>query len=264
MFEVRDIIQTINFYAPEKIQEKWDNSGLQIGNPYQRVTGVLTVVDVTPERVEEALELGANMIVSHHPLLFRGLKSITGATRVERAVVAAIRNEIAVYSCHTSLDNASTGVSFRMARLLGLPVTATLVPAPDDPATGSGVVCTLDRVITPDQLLEKARKAFDPAMMRCTDPSFAPPAIKRVALCGGAGGSFIEDAVKAGAEAYITGDLRYHDFVDYADKIMLIDCGHYETEKLTRDLLAELIKDSYPRLNIYTSKKENNPVTYIR
>lgn len=264
MIEVRDIITTLNNYAPEKLQEKWDNSGLQTGDPLMSVAGVLTAVDVTPERIDEAIDLGANLIVSHHPLLFKGLKNITGATRVERAVIKAIRHDIAVYSSHTALDNVSHGVSFRMAEKLGLPVVSPLAPLPGDPENGSGVVCELDNAISPEALVEKARNAFDASVLRCTDMMFAPQSIKRIAVCGGAGGSFIDDAIKAGAQAYITGDLRYHDFIDYADKLLLIDCGHYETEKLTRDLLADLIRDAYPGLKVFISTKEHNPITYIK
>lgn len=262
MATVKDIINAVESYAPAMLQETWDNTGLQIGHRDMEVTGVLTAVDVTPERIEEAIEAGANMVLSHHPLLFKGLKSITAENEVQRAVELAIRNGVAVYSSHTALDNAETGVSVVMARKMGAKFLRPLVPQGEGP-TGTGAVAELPLAMTPKAFVEKAKEAFGVKVARCTDTELCPREIFRIALCGGAGGEFIEEAVKAGCAAYITGDIRYHDFVDNARRILLVDCGHFETEALTREVLCRIVAEAYPTLKVTESKRETNPVTYI-
>lgn len=263
MVKVSDIIDSIERYAPSRLQEEWDNTGLQVGHRDAPVSTVLTVVDVTPERVEEAVALGADMIVSHHPLIFKGLKSLTAENPVQRAVEMAIRHDIAVYSCHTALDNASEGVSVVMARMLGVTVQEPLVASAPGARTGTGVVGRLSAPISPIDFIHKAKEVFRSAVVRCSDPARCPSPIERIALCGGAGGSFIGEAERAGAQAYVTGDIRYHDFIDHANSLLIVDCGHYETEALTKTLFKEIINKDYPELPVYVSLNENNPVTYI-
>lgn len=263
MHVVDDIIRVVEQAAPLGLQEPWDNSGLQVGHRDGAVTGVLTAVDVTPEVVDEAVANGCNMIVSHHPVLFKGLKSITGDNRVQTTVEKAIRNGVAVYSAHTSLDNSPLGVSRAMARLFDGEILGPLVPQQPDSANGSGVVLELSRPVAPEELVRMAKKAFDCRTVRCSDLARRPGEVSRVALCGGAGGSFIDDALKAGAQAYITGDLRYHDFVDYADRILLIDCGHYETEQVAVRIFTEAVGNAFPGLRTVVSSSTNNPVTYM-
>lgn len=261
--QVKDIINAVESVAPPVLQESWDNTGLQVGHPSDPVTGVMTVVDVRPEYIGEAARRGLNMVVSHHPLIFKGLKSLTGATPVQQAVELAIRLGIAVYSSHTALDNTEGGVSHAMARRLGMKVESVLSPLTPAGNAGSGVVAAADRALSPAELAALAKKAFGCATVRCSDPQVAPSRISRVAMCGGAGGSFIDDALKVGADAYITGDLRYHDFVDYAGRIFLVDCGHFETEELTRDLFASIITSQFPELPVHKSEYEHNPVKYL-
>ena len=127
MVILNDIIEVIESVAPVAWQESYDNAGLQVGNRFQQVSGAVICLDVTEGVVDEAIALGYNLIVSHHPLLFKGLKSITGSSCVERIVVKAIQHNIAIYAAHTNLDNAPGGVSFRMARKLGLRSHARVV-----------------------------------------------------------------------------------------------------------------------------------------
>ena len=263
MIKVSDIARAIEDYAPLNLQENWDNSGLQVGHRDAQVVAVLCSVDVTPAVVDEAIALGANMIVAHHPLIFKGLKNLTAENEVQLAVENAIRNGIAIYSSHTSLDNAENGVSVMMAERIGAKVLAPLVPTAPNADTGTGVVAVLPTPVTPEHFIALAKNAFGTPTARCSNPTLCAPKISRVALCGGAGGSFIEDAVRAGAEAYVTGDIRYHDFVDNGKRILLVDCGHFETESLTRGAFRDIISQKFPELSVYISKSENNPVKYL-
>lgn len=263
MIKVADVIGALEAFAPLSLQETWDNTGLQVGHRDAPVSGVLTVVDVTPERVDEAVAAGVNMIVSHHPLIFKGLRSLTDDNQVQRAVEKALKNDIAVYSSHTALDNAENGVSYEMAARLGARVVAPLVPLAPAATTGCGVVAQLPRAVTPRQFIDTVKEVFGNTTVRCTDPALCRHEVSRIALCGGAGGGFIDNAVAAGADAYVTGDIRYHDFVDNAARILLVDCGHFETEALTRDIFARVLKAAFPDLRIEKSKQENNQVKYI-
>lgn len=263
LITVNDIIQTIERYAPVEIQESWDNTGLQVGHRQMSVTGVLTCVDVTPERIDEAVKCGANMIVSHHPLLFRGLKNITGDTGVQRAVEQALINGIAIYSSHTATDSTQNGISALMADALGAKVIMPLKPSSPGSPTGLGVVAELPEAVSPCTFIAMAKKAFGNDVVRTTDPELAPRAIRRIAMCGGAGDDMIGSAIAAGAQAYVTAELRYHHFVDFARDILLLDCGHYETEQASKIKFKEIISKDFPNLKVLISNQEINPVKYI-
>ena len=263
MPKVDDIVRVIERYAPVSLQESWDNTGLQVGHRDMEVEGVLTCVDVTPDRVAEALEVGANMIVSHHPLLFRGLKSITGDTGVQRAVEMALQGKIAIYSSHTATDSTTGGISAIMAEKMGAEILGPLQPTAPGAMTGLGVLAQLPRVMTPDEFIALAKDTFGCSRVRFSNPTAAPQSILRVALCGGAGDDMIALAVQGKTQAYVTGELRYHHFVDYASDILLVDCGHYETEQFAKYKFKELISSAFPDLKTIVSDKENNPVNYI-
>ena len=262
MPKVSDITAAIEAKAPLTLQEPWDNSGLQVGHRDEEVTGVLIALDPTPERIEEACETGANMVVSHHPLIFKGLKNITDSNRVQKAVETAVMNRIAVYSSHTSLDNTENGVSGLVARLFGAKTVDPLIPTFEGAKTGTGAVFSLPEM-SPSEFIETVRQKLHLKAVRFSNPATGPSSIHKIAVCGGSGGGFIDDAVKAGVDAYITGDIRYHDFIDYADKILLVDCGHFETEALCRYLLADIIQKEFPNLAVTISTQETNPVNYL-
>ncbi len=261
MIQVRDIVKEIEKAAPRSLQESWDNTGLQVGDPSAPVTGVMISLDVTPALVDEAIEAGCNMVISHHPLIFKGLKSVTGQTEVEKAVIKAIREGVAVYSSHTALDNASAGVSVEMARRLGATVLRPLVSLPGHDDLGTGVVAELSEPLTPGEFVDHVKRAFGARIARTTRPG--DELISRIALCGGAGGSFIGDAIAERCQAYVTGDIRYHDFLDYGPSIFLVDIGHYETERPSRDLFAQIVSKAFPALTVLKSENETNPINYI-
>lgn len=361
---IRSVINAIEDFAPRALQESYDNAGLQAGDAANICTGVLLSLDVTERTVEEAKEYGLNLIISHHPLLFKGVKSISPATSTGRILINAISNGISIYSAHTNLDNARFGVSYRMAKKLGLSNIRTLQPqsgtmlklvvfAPTTHAeairlamadAGAGAIGDYDscsytmegtgrfratsgahpfvgkigeihkeaecriEVILPKRLLNNVLKAmldahpyeepaYDVIPLATADPyagsgtvgCIKPTSMKeflgilkttfgcqtirycgdmgttinKVALCGGSGAFLTPDAIAAGADVYVTGDVKYHDFTTFADKIMIADIGHYESEQCSKEIFQEILANKFPNLIIKNSKTDINTIKYI-
>lgn len=260
--KVGDVVAAIEAVAPPSLQEGWDNTGLLVGQPQSECRGVMLCVDVTPEIVDEAVAAGCDMIVSHHPLIFKGLKRLNGGNRVELSVIKAIEKGVAVYCCHTSIDNApSVGVSFAMARRLGVVGPQVLSAKNGDKEAGLGVIGRLDSPLDPLALVERVKAAFGSPVARCSKPPRKD--LLTVAMCGGSGSEFLADAIAAGADAYITSDTRYHDFVDYGDKIFIVDIGHFESEECTKEIFYQIIREKFPNFAVCYSVIETNPISYL-
>lgn len=261
MPKLKEIAEAIEKFAPRELQEGYDNTGLQVGDPEMEVTAALLCLDITEEIFEEAKSRHCNLIITHHPLLFKGLKEITGKTATERIVIAAIRDNVAIYSAHTNLDSTWEGVSHEMARLLGLKNLEVLEPKTPDARAGLGVTGTIEP--TPKiEFLRKIKEVFD---VKCLRYSAQSPqlVVRKVALCGGAGASLIRDAIKADADIMVTGDVKYHDFTSFGLDIIIADIGHYESELCSRKILSRVIRDSFPDFPTYFSEKETNPIKYM-
>lgn len=272
------IVQAVEEYAPRALQESWDNTGWQISP--QAVTsgqcsGVMLCLDVTPAVVAEARSRGCNLIISHHPLLFRGPRTIDGSTPGQRALVDAIRAGIAVYSSHTALDSAPGGVSHHLGTLLSLTDMRPLSPSHADPSAGLGIIGTLPGPgITLPTLIDRVKQVYRQPALRVTpgpacDPALSPatdvasPLIHTIALCSGSGGEFITDAISAGADAYITSDVRYHDFLDHGRDIIIVDTGHFESEICTKSIFSHIISQKFPNFAVYMATCEHPPVQYV-
>ena len=257
--KVKDIIKVIEDFAPLSIQEGWDNSGLCVGSPEDEVTSVLLALDCTPELVDEAVSCGADMIVTHHPLIFSGLKKISPDDMVGEAVIKAIRAGISIYAAHTSADKVLEGVSGAMAAKLGL-VNVTVLDE-DGEGTGLGAVGDLPQPMTAEQAVAFVKGRFALKAMKTSRPSDGM--ISRVAMCGGSGGSLIKAARKAGAQLYISGDISYHNFFT-SDGFMIMDIGHYESEIEIVDILFSLIKKNFPTFAVRITQNINsNPIYYF-
>lgn len=260
------MVEAIEAFAPRRLQESYDNTGLQFGFPDTKVTGVLLTVDVTPAVVDEAVSRGCNMIVSHHPLLFHGVKSLTGVTPVERALLKAVAANVAIYSSHTALDSAPGGVSHRMSRMLGLKDVEVLEPHNPEMTEGLGCVGNLPEPVDLQQFVSLVKSKFGSPVVRCSDPSrFAGDMSKlqRVALCGGSGGSLLRRAIEAGAQVYLTSDTRYHDFLDHSAAIIIADIGHHESESCSKEIFFELITKKFPNFAVKLACSDQNPVVYL-
>lgn len=262
MIKVIDIAKAIEEYAPKSLQESYDNTGLQLGNPDMQVSGVLLCLDVTEEILNEALRRQCNLIVSHHPLLFSGLKQISGQTPTERIVMKALLNNIAIYAAHTNLDAARNGVSHEIARMLNVSNITPLIPSAPGANTGLGVIGE----ITPTPKLEFLRKVKDTLEVDVLRYSAQSPhlVVRKVAICGGSGASTIKTAIQAGADAMLTGDLKYHDFTSFGYAIVLADIGHYESELCSQKIFSRIIREAFPNCVVYFSEAESNPIAIIQ
>lgn len=256
-----DIADAIATAAPLSIQESWDNSGVQLGDMSAPCTGVLLALDPTEAAIDEAVARGCNLVVTHHPLLFKGLKHITGANAVERAVIKAIKAGVAVYSSHTAMDSAVGGVSAEMARRLGARVVRPLAPDAPGSDTGLGVVADFDTPVSGSELVRRVHQAFGSHPLRCS--AIPSGTFSRIALCGGSGGEFIADAIAAGAAAYVTAEIRYHDMLDRGKDIFLLDIGHFESETCAKDIFYRIITEKFPNFAVKYSQTEENPINYL-
>ena len=365
MVRIKDIANALEMFAPLPLQDGFDNAGLQIGLTEAEVAGVLLCLDVTEAVVDEAVASGCNLIVSHHPLIFSPLKRITGSNYIERCVIKALANGIAIYSAHTNIDNAPGGVNYRIAEKLGLQNVRILVPKEDallklavyvptsvadavrdalfsagcgnignydscsynidgfgtfkanegcnpfcgevgelhreeevrietvlpaylknkviaallkahpyeEPAfdiyqlknswdsVGSGVIGELPAECDEVEFLQCVKESFKVGSVRHTP--LLGKGVKRVALCGGAGGSFAGAAMAAGADVYITGEARYHDLFNYAGRMVMAVIGHYESEQYTMDIFAEIIGKACPGVRVMKTAVNTNPVNYL-
>ena len=259
--KIQDVLSALEQFAPLPLQESWDNAGLQVGLTEAEVSGALLCLDVTENVVDEAREKGCNLIVSHHPLLFRGLKTISDMTDVQRTVRKAIKNDIAVISMHTNMDNAEGGVNFKMAEKLGLQDVQFMAPKTVDGVTcGSGVTGVLKKPLEARDFVQLVKTAFGVECVMTNELLERP--IARVALCGGAGDFLLDDAVKAGADAFITGEMHYHQYFGY-EQIQICVIGHYQSEQYTTEVFRDILEKACPGVRTVIAETNTNPIKYF-
>jgi dinuclear metal center YbgI/SA1388 family protein len=362
--QISAILGFLESLAPPAYQESYDNAGLITGSSSWECAGVLTTLDATEEVVKEAILRGCNLIVAHHPIVFRGLKRLNGANYIERTVIAAIKGDVAIYAIHTNLDNVTAGVNGRIAALLGIvggkpllsregvlqklfcfvPVDhleavrsavfaagaghigrysecgfaaegsgtflagegtqpfigqqgsrhtekearlEVILPAHlsgnvvkamigahpyeevaydlvalanTHPEVGSGLVGELGEEMPERAFLDRIKSVFGVPVIRHT--RLTGRGVKRVAVCGGAGSLLISNALSAGANFYITSDVKYHEFFDAGDGMVIADVGHFESEQFTVDLLFEVLREKFRNFAVLKSDVKTNPVHY--
>lgn len=260
---VSEIASAIEKYAPLSYQESYDNCGMQVGDPEQEVTGILITLDVTEAIIDEAIQKGCNLIVSHHPLIFRGSKKICGRTYVERCVIKAIKHDIAIYSSHTCMDKAAGGVSFKMAEKLGVKAESPLeVEKIGNEQIGLGAIGDLAQEEDAVAFLLRIKETFHAGNIRHTEIK-AGQKVKRVALCGGSASEFIDNAIAGKADIFLTADVKYHQFFDVEGRIILADIGHFESEQFTKEIFYEIISKINPKFAVYISEVKTNPINYL-
>jgi dinuclear metal center YbgI/SA1388 family protein len=261
--KIKDIARAIEEFAPPFLAESYDNVGLLIGDPNAEATGVLINLDVTETLIDEAVAAGINLIVTHHPIWFTSLKRLNGENYVSRIIIKAVRQGVALYACHTNLDNIQAGVNRMIGERLGVQDMRILSTKRDprmEAETGSGMIGELERPYGKEEFLALVKERFHCGGIRYADAPVQE--IKRVAWCGGAGSFLISNALAAGADAFFTGDITYHKFFDNEDRILLLDIGHYESEQFTSNLLHSHLSKTFPTFAVRLSKIETNPVRY--
>lgn len=256
----REIVNIIESEYPKFSQEIWDNSGLLIDNENAETTGILICFDITEESIKEAIEKNCNFIISHHPLFINGLKKISQDTYTERCVRLAIKNDIAIYCCHTPVDKSRNGISFKMAEKLGLQ-NVDFLSKDNCGNFGLGIVGDLKEAMSPMNFIAYVKDAFGLNTLRYSLEKEKP--IKKVAFCGGSGASLIPCALKAQADAYICGDIKHHDFFSSQEGILLVDAGHFETEIGIKDLFFSVFSKKIPNFAVHLAKTDKSPINYF-
>lgn len=252
LYEILNIIESV---VPLGWQEEWDNSGLQVGNRKAEIKAVLLTVDVTESVVAEAIDLGCNLIISHHPLIFKGIKHLTGDTPQERCILTAIQHGIAIYSAHTSVDNYLHGVSGMLAQKVGLLSYRPLSAHAQYPQQGLGVIGDLPEAIAFVDLLSQLKSSLSIQQLRYTEP--AHPMVQRIALCGGSGSSLIGEAMSQGADVYVTADCKYHDMQLSLGQMAIVDIDHWVSEQFVRDVFADMLQEHVP---VYIAKQDHTHI----
>jgi dinuclear metal center YbgI/SA1388 family protein len=363
--KIKEIVSFLESQAHPTLQEQYDNAGLITGDTDWECSGIICALDAIEEVVKEAITKKCNLIVAHHPIIFGGLKKINGKNYVEKTIITAIKNDIAIYAIHTNLDNVLHGVSGKMAGMLGLKnisilapkentlkklftfvpvekaeqvrnaifmagggnignysevsfnaegigifkaggganpyvgevgklcqekeikieviipafleskiVTAMITAHPYEEVAydlvslsntnhqiGAGVTGELAKPIDEKQFLTQLKEIFKVPVLRHTALSGTP--IKKVAVCGGAGSFLISKALAAGADAFITADMKYHEFFDGNIRMLIADIGHYESEQFTINLLQEILEQKFPTFAVLKTEVKTNPVNYF-
>ena len=361
---IKDITNYLESIAPRPLQESYDNAGLIVGNKDAEIVGVLIALDCTEEIIEEAIAKKANLVIAHHPIVFSGLKSLTGKNYIERTVIKAIKHDIAIYAIHTNLDNIRSGVNAKFSEKLNLQNTrilrplrnlqklVTYIPTKNTKAVlsalhsagagnigdytecsfavtgmghftpgtntnptigninvaetveedrvevifpnyasskiinalhqahpyeevayyltdlqninqenGAGLIGELSSTLETEEFLEHLKERLNLNVIRHTN---FEGKIKTVAICGGSGTFLLRDAMQQNADAFITGDVKYHDFFDAERKLLFCDVGHYESEVGTKELLGELLTKKFTTFALHLSEWNTNPIRYYK
>ena len=260
--KIKQVLSALERFAPLPLQESWDNAGLQLGLTEVEVSGALLCLDVNEQIVDEAVAKGCNLIVSHHPLLFRGLKQISGADYVQRSVIKAIKHDIVIVSMHTNMDNALDGVNWKIAERLGLTDCKFFAQKTvDGIEAGSGVVGNLPLQMDARAFIELVKKQFGVQCAQCNELLQRP--ISKVAICGGAGDFLLSDAIGEGADAFITGEMHYHQYFGFEQQIQICVIGHYQSEQYTAEIFRDIIQKDCPGVKTFIAETNTNPIVYI-
>ncbi len=273
--KIKQVVDALEHYAPLPLQEGYDNAGLQVGlTEAVEVSGALLCLDVTEAVVEETIQKGCNLIVSHHPLIFRKLARISDENYVQRTVLKAIKNDITIVSMHTNMDAAMGGVNFKIAEKMGLKNIQFFggEKEVDGVKGGEGVIgeisdhtpngdVDMENGIAVDDLVLMLRDRFSVECVQCNQLLRRP--IRKVALCGGAGSFLLDAAIAAGADAFITGEMHYHEYFGHEQEIQICVIGHYQSEQFTSEIFQSIIEEKCPGVKCFISEINTNPIIYL-
>lgn len=254
--KISEIVKCIETIAPLNIQESYDNCGLLIGHPDDDVNKILLCLDITEDVLQEAIAEKCDLIISHHPIIFFGVKKID----TKSLIYQAIQNKIAVYAAHTSLDSAHFGVSTILGEKLGLKNLRILKKNAVDENFGMGAVGEFETALSELDFLDLVKKVCEIPTVKHS--KLQQRTIKTVALCGGGGSDLRPDAIAQKADAYISSDFKHWEFHTINTPLLLVDAGHFETEQFAVDILYSEISKKFPSLAIVKTKTNNNPVFY--
>lgn len=258
--KIKDVVAELDATFRPELQEDYDNAGFLLGDSEAEYRGALVAIDLTPTVVDEAIGQGLNLVVTHHPFIFSGVKRLTDDSVTGRMVMQLIRNGISVYAAHTNLDNLPWGVSGVLAEKLELRNCAVLSPLGGE--TGAGIIGELSQPREVRAVLLDIKSILKIPVLRTT-PHNVHTLVRRIAVCGGSGAPFIGDAIAAGADLYLTADLKYHDFQRGEESIILADGGHYETEQFAKEIISRVISEKFCNFACRISQSQASLVQYI-
>jgi dinuclear metal center YbgI/SA1388 family protein len=266
---VKDLLNTLDEIAAFGLAEQWDNVGLMLGDPNKSINGVLVALDPTEEVLSEALQIGADCIITHHPLILHPLKAIYTDQPMGKFLRRALETNISVIGCHTNLDQAVGGVNDVLAKSLGMLDSRPLMPAGNDPdaeaSIGFGRVGRLADPLSPEAFIGYLCDFFNLPVLRVAGQ--LPDEISTVAVCGGSGSDLAETAYASGAQVYITGEVK-HSTARWAEAagFCIIDAGHFATENPVVESLVEVLQNVFAEkdisLPVTQSAKQQNPFVY--
>ena len=265
--QIGQITNALENWAPIHFQEDYDNCGLLVGNPETICTGVLCSLDCTEAVLAEALEKGCNLIVSHHPIIFKGIKQFDENNYVARVVRKAIQNNIALYAIHTNLDNIIDGVNKTIADRLHLENRRILAPKPglkdqNGQEIGGGLIGELPLETDETAFLKWVKEKFNLSIIKHTP--LTGKSLKTIALCVGSGSFLIPDAKAQMADCYLTSDLKYHDYFEADGRLLLVDIGHGESEQWVSELIIAHLTAKFPTFAVLQSLVCTQPITYFK
>ena len=265
--QIGQITKALENWAPLSFQEDYDNCGLLVGNVNTNCTGILCSLDCTEAVIDEAIEKNCNLIVSHHPIIFKGIKQFDENSYVTRTVLKAIQHNIALYAIHTNLDNILDGVNKTIADKLNLGNRRILAPKAglqdqNGQEIGSGLIGELPLETDEAEFVKWIKEKFNLSVVKHTP--FTGKSLKNIALCGGAGSFLIGTAKAQKADCYITSDLKYHDFFEADSQLLLIDIGHGESEQWVSGLIVAYLTAKFPTFAVLHSLVCTQPITYFK
>jgi len=260
---IRHISDFFDNWAPFNTQAEFDNAGLLLGSPHTPVNGIITCLDVTHAVADEAISQGLNLIVAHHPVIFRKINRINPDSPQGSLLYKLIRHDIAVLAVHTNLDAAQNGVSFVLADRLGLTNTTILQFHDTAQSRGYGVIGNLKKPLSAEDFLKLVCDQLGTSALRFSGPVGQAETISRVAVCGGTAAELSAAARQAGAQAFVTADIKYHEYFDH-DPLLLIDAGHYETEFPVVAHMQDQLSHFFSGLPVRSTSVVTNPMQIYR
>ncbi|MBK7095810.1 MAG: Nif3-like dinuclear metal center hexameric protein [Saprospiraceae bacterium] len=263
---IREITDFLERIAPLRYQEVYDNSGLIIGDHETEFKGAVICLDSTPEVVDECISLGYNLIIAHHPVIFKGLKRINSDSYIGKAVIKAIKNNICIYAIHTNLDNAfKDGVSAKIAFKLGFKDIEILNPKvsfqDEESIYGTGIIANLENDMHELNFLSFLKHSLNLKCIKYTRLLDKP--VRKVAICGGSCSFLIAKAISSGADVFISSDFKYHDYFDAENRILIADIGHYESEIFTIELIFDKLINNFNNFAARLTTVVTNPIKYL-
>jgi dinuclear metal center YbgI/SA1388 family protein len=265
--QIKAFITSLEEWAPLQFQESYDNSGLIVGDPETNCTGILCSLDCTEAVIDEAIQKGCNLIVSHHPIIFKGIKQFSGDHYVNRTVLKAIHHNISLYAIHTNLDNMIHGVNSTLADRLHLGNRRILAPIPglldtNGEAIGAGIVGELPLETESKAFIQWVKEQLNLEVIKHTQ--LLDKKLITIGLCGGSGSFLLDQIGTQNIDCFITSDLKYHDFFEADGKYLLMDIGHGESEHLVPALIVDYLKRKFLTFAVLESEVKTQPISYLK